>query len=85
MKSVSEHVGKWIGKMVVLEGTFPIPIGNGQVAYAPAKGRLVEVFTDGIALKESDSIEPGVFLFSNLRSIALAEGSPILQPKGISG
>ena len=81
--TVADKISQYIGRIVVIEGTFPIPTPNGQVAYAPAKGKLVAVYVDGFDLVEGDDPEPTTYLFANVRSVCpLTE---LALPKGGAG
>ncbi len=69
MKKVSDSLAKLVGRMVAVEGTFPIPLPTGQVAYAPARGVLKAVYEDGFELQDTNDPEPSVFFFVNVRSV----------------
>lgn len=86
MRTIAERLEQMVGKTVVVEGTFPIPTPNGQVAYSPAKGKLVEVFTqaDGTAgfdLLEEGYPEPVLYLCVSLRSVQVYLERRIATPK----
>lgn len=69
---VADRLADLIGRMVVVSGTFPIPVGGpGQVAYAPAKGKLTAVYVDGFDLLDVDGgdHEPETYLFANVRCV----------------
>ncbi len=81
MKDINYIVQDWVGRDVFVEGVIPLPTGNGQVAYSPAIGKLVTVFTDGYAILEKNNKEPSMFFRANLRSINLVpEQSGIITP-----
>lgn len=82
MKDINDVVEKWLGKSVYVEGVFPLPTGNGQVAYSPCIGTLSAVFSDGYAIIENGRKEPAMFFRANLRSINLVpEQSGLVMPK----
>jgi len=80
-KVVNQLISQWIGKHVYVEGTFPIPQRDGQVAYAPAHGTLVEVYEDGISIMEPRSEHPTVYFRSNLRSISCVPESDLTSSR----
>ncbi len=85
MSSFKDRIAQWKGKEVYVEGTFPLPTGNGQVAYSPVVGKLIEVFDDGIELG-GEAREIGVYPFATMRSCNLMNRSNLTLPKsGIIG
>jgi hypothetical protein len=66
--NLKQALGRFIGRDVVIEGTFPIPHGQG-VAYAPARGRLTATYEGGFDLMEAGDHEPTVYLCANVRSV----------------
>jgi len=72
MDFIIDRVSKWIGREVVLEGIFPIPVPSQtgmQVIYSPIKGKLVGVYKDGFELMEDGDGEPTLYPSKNIRSI----------------
>lgn len=69
-QSLLEKLKAWTDKTVVVQSTFPIPTPNG-VIFAPCKGVLKEVFSDGFSLEDSGNME--VFVLANVRSVLLYE------------
>lgn len=83
MAKISDRLLDFIGAQVVVEGTFPIPVQDGRVAYAPARGRLVAVFDEGFELVEGKDDTGTVYVLANIRSITLMpKESAIVTPKG---
>lgn len=86
--TIGHRMQTLVGRQVVIEGTFPIPVQGGQVAYAPAKGKLVEFYLNergdlnALDLIEEGDQEPTTYLTSNLRSIhAVEDEKRIHTPK----
>jgi hypothetical protein len=69
-----EKLAKLIDREVVVEGTFPIPIGQNEqgypiTVYSPIKGKLVDVYADGFSVVLDGYKEPREFLLANVRSV----------------
>ncbi len=66
----SEFLKSSIGKLVVIEGSFPIPFEQG-VVYSPSKGKLVAVLDDAIVVHQEQhpEDEPTVYMLASLRSV----------------
>lgn len=79
---INQRIKEWVGKKVFVQGTFPLPMPNGQVVYSPTAGKLVEVFDDGYSILEEGAQNPTFFFRANLRCIELLkEESGIVTPK----
>lgn len=85
MKTIADRLQQMVGQTVVVEGTFPIPTPTGQVAYAPAKGKLVEVYESpdgtGFDLLEDGDEEATLYLCANLRSVTIYRERRIQTPR----
>jgi hypothetical protein len=77
---ISERLVDFIGAQVFIEGTFPIPVQGGQVAYAPARGKLVAVFDEGFEIVENGEDVGTVYVLANIRSVTLLKESKIVKP-----
>ena len=65
---VVDRLAELIGREVVVEGTFPIPVGQ-QYAFSPMRGRLTGVFHDGIEILSDGETEPAVCPLATVRSV----------------
>lgn len=87
--ALAERLKRWVGQKIVLEGTFPIPLPTGQIAYAPAKGVLRNVYltSAGIVLDvhEDGDSQGTLYNFANIRSIAsaMSNSDKLALPRGI--
>lgn len=75
-----ERLDAWVGKKVVVESTFPVPIGGNQVAFIPTQGSLKAVYEDGVELEDKDGGQM-VLPFVTLRSVILMKQSDLVVPK----
>lgn len=67
-------VRKLVGRDVIVEGNFPVPVQHPQTGqqtfvYCPDAGKLTEVFDEGFALLREGRVEPALYRFENIRSI----------------
>ncbi len=72
--SCKDALERFVGRNVVIEGKFPIPIGQDaqgrpQIVYAPAMGRLTAVWDGGFDIVFPEYKEPTVFNWDNVRSV----------------
>ncbi len=93
-RTMVARMESWIGKEVVMEGPFPMPVQTPQgmqMAMTPAKGTLVEVYGDangtvtGFTVLESGDSEPTVYNMVNLRTVTPMQDSPERGLKKIIG
>jgi hypothetical protein len=68
---------KWLDKQVIVEGTFPVPLPSGGIAYGPSKGKLVAVFEDGFEI-EHDEGDRTFYVLANIRSVTVWRNSKVV-------
>lgn len=82
-KTLEERAREWIGRKVVVEGQFPIPVSPGQFAFSPSFGTLRRVYEDGFEIKDAE--REILYAWGSIRSLSLMPEEKIVKgpPQGL--